>query len=111
MTAAASPDDGAGLLPQEIIRRKRDGSALSTAEIEFFVRGLSDGTIGEGQVAAFAMAVFFRGLDMTERVVLTRAMARSGRIIDWSDAGLLYQGENGCHKGWPSCGGRSVADV
>ncbi|HTO84066.1 MAG TPA: thymidine phosphorylase [Methylomirabilota bacterium] len=87
MTAAASAAD-AGLLPQEIIRRKRDGNALSAAEIESFVRGLTDGTIGEGQVAAFAMAVFFRGLDMAERVVLTRAMARSGRIIDWSDARL-----------------------
>jgi thymidine phosphorylase len=86
--AAASADDRTGLLPQEVIRRKREGNALSAAEIEFFVRGLSDGTIGEGQVAAFAMATFFRGMDMAERVAFTRAMARSGRIIDWSDAGL-----------------------
>jgi thymidine phosphorylase len=75
-------------LPQEIIRRKRDGGALSAAEIGFFVGGLTDGSISEGQVAAFAMAVFFRGMAMDERVALTRAMARSGRVIDWSGANL-----------------------
>jgi thymidine phosphorylase len=75
-------------LPQEIIRKKRDGGALSAAEIGFFVRGLTDGSISEGQVAAFAMAVFFRGMRMDERVVLTRSMAQSGRVIDWSAANL-----------------------
>ncbi len=75
---------GAGHFPQEIIRRKRDGAALDAAEIDFFVRGLTDGSIAEGQVAAFAMAVFFRGMSMDERVALTRAMARSGTVIDWS---------------------------
>ena len=81
--APASP-----FLPQEIIRRKRDGGALGDAEIAFFVRGLTDGSIAEGQVAAFAMAVFFRGMAMGERVALTRAMAQSGRVIDWSAAKL-----------------------
>jgi thymidine phosphorylase len=75
-------------LPQEIIRGKRDGGTLSDAEIAFFVRGLTDGAISEGQVAAFAMAVFFRGMTLAERVALTRAMAQSGRVIDWSAAGL-----------------------
>ena len=75
-------------LPQEIIRKKRDGRPLDDAEIAFFVRGLADGSIAEGQVAAFAMAVFFRGMEMGERVALTRAMAQSGRVIDWSGAGL-----------------------
>jgi thymidine phosphorylase len=70
-------------LPQEVIRRKRDGAALSEAEIGFFVAGLSDGAIAEGQVAAFAMAVFFRGMTMPERIALTRAMAQSGRMLDW----------------------------
>jgi len=81
--APASP-----YLPQEIIRKKRDGGALDDAEIAFFVRGLTDGSIAEGQVAAFAMAVFFRGMAMGERVALTRAMAQSGRTIVWSGAGL-----------------------
>jgi len=78
----------AEFLPQEIIRRKRDGEMLSAAEIAAFVRGLTDGSIAEGQVAAFAMAVFFRGMDMSERVALTRAMANSGQVIDWSSARL-----------------------
>ena len=75
--------DGAAPLPQEIIRRKRDGRTLGTAEIEGFVRGLVDGSIGDGQAAAFAMAVFFRGMDWDERVALTRAMAGSGATVDW----------------------------
>jgi thymidine phosphorylase len=79
---------GPTFLPQEIIRKKRDGGALSEAEIGFFVRGLTDGSISEGQVAAFAMAVFFRGMNMDERVVLTRSMAQSGRVVDWSAANL-----------------------
>jgi thymidine phosphorylase len=70
--------------PQEIIRKKRDGFALGADEIEFFVRGIADGSISEGQVAAFAMAVFFRDLTGDERVALTLAMARSGRVIGWA---------------------------
>ncbi len=72
-------------LPQEIIRRKRDGGMLSADEIAFMVRGLTDGSVTEGQVAAFAMAVFFRGMAMEERVALTMAMRDSGRVLDWRD--------------------------
>jgi thymidine phosphorylase len=72
------------MLVQEIIRRKRDGAALNDAEISFLVRGIAEGTIGEGQVAAFAMAVFFRGMTMAERVALTRAMTASGEVLDWT---------------------------
>ena len=75
-------------LPQEIIRAKRDGQVLSEAEIGEFIAGLSSGAIGEGQAAAFAMAVFFRGMNLDERVALTRAMTRSGASLDWRDAGL-----------------------
>lgn len=71
------------MLPQEIIRKKRDGGTLSEAEIAAFIRGVTDGTVSEGQIAAFAMAVFFRGLSLAERVALTQAMARSGRMLDW----------------------------
>ncbi|MBV8168411.1 MAG: thymidine phosphorylase, partial [Alphaproteobacteria bacterium] len=49
-------------LPQELIRRKRDGGALSAAEIRFVVDGITSGALSEGQVAAFAMAVFFTGM-------------------------------------------------
>ncbi|HEY0522659.1 MAG TPA: thymidine phosphorylase [Stellaceae bacterium] len=72
------------LLPQEIIRRKRDGAALSAEEIAFFVGGITDGSLSEGQIAAFAMAVFFRGMTVEERVHLTREMTHSGAVIDWS---------------------------
>jgi thymidine phosphorylase len=74
------------LLPQEIIRRKRDGGTLSREEIAFLIGGLGDGSVTEGQVAAFAMAVFFRGMDMDERVALTLAMRDSGDVLDWADA-------------------------
>ena len=50
-------------LPQEVIRHKRDGECtVALSEIAGFIEGLTDGTITEGQVAAFAMAVFFRGM-------------------------------------------------
>jgi thymidine phosphorylase len=74
-------------LPQEVIRHKRDGNRLSAAEIARFIQGLTDGTISEGQVAAFAMAVFFRGMAEDETVALTLAMRDSGRVLDWSDLG------------------------
>ena len=50
------------MLPQEIIRKKRDGHELSGEEIAFIARGITDNSLSEGQVAAFAMAVFFRGM-------------------------------------------------
>ena len=75
------------LFPQEVIRRKRDGAALSDNEIAFMVGGIADGSISEGQVAAFAMAVFFHGMSMDERVALTREMAASGTALDWSELG------------------------
>jgi len=74
--------------PQEIIRKKRDGLPLSEAEIRFMVQGITDNSISEGQIAAFAMAVFFRDMPMDERVWLTRAMVQSGDVMDWSKAGL-----------------------
>lgn len=75
-------------LPQEIIRRKRDGHPLSRDELDDFVRGIVDGSVGEGQMAAFAMAVWFRGLDQDERIHLTRAMTQTGTVLDWAAGGL-----------------------
>ena len=71
------------MLPQEIIRTKRDGGRLADAEIAAFIEGLTSGAISEGQAAAFAMAVFFRGMSLDECVALTRAMTRSGRRLNW----------------------------
>jgi thymidine phosphorylase len=76
------------MLPQEIIRAKRDGAALPEAEIAAFVRGVSEGAVADAQIAAFAMAVFLRGMEASETVALTRAMTHSGRVIDWSSAAL-----------------------
>lgn len=75
------------MLPQETIRRKRNGERLAPAEIADFVRGLSDGSISEGQVAAFAMAVWFSGMGREETVALTLAMRDSGETLDWSAIG------------------------
>src|SRR4029450_11081284 len=76
------------MLPQEIIRRKRDGHELSAEEIAFVARGIHDGSLSEGQVAAFAMAVFFRGMTTAERVALTVGMTNSGRTLEWQSLAL-----------------------
>ena len=73
------------MLPQEIIIKKREGGILNSEEIGFFVKGLADGSVTEGQVAALAMAIFFKGLTVDERVALTLAMRDSGDVLDWSD--------------------------
>jgi thymidine phosphorylase len=76
------------VLPQELIRRKRDGGALEPHEIEWFVRGITDGVVSDAQVGAFAMAVVLKGMTPEERVALTGAMMRSGEVLDWSEADL-----------------------
>ena len=76
------------LLPQEIIRKKRDGGALTADEIRFFVQGVTDGSITEGQIAAFTMATFFKGMARPETVALTAAMRDSGIVLDWKALGL-----------------------
>src|SRR5690606_21710873 len=73
------------MFPQEIIRKKRDGGNLTRSEIAVFVDGLVSGRFSEGQVAAFAMAVFFNGMSRDEAVALTLAMRDSGSVLDWSD--------------------------
>ncbi|WP_434356600.1 thymidine phosphorylase [Parasalinivibrio latis] len=70
-------------LPQEIIRKKRDNIALSNEEIRFFINGIAKDTVSEGQIAAFAMAVFFNDMTMDERVALTCAMRDSGMVLNW----------------------------
>jgi thymidine phosphorylase len=67
----------------ELIRRKRDGATLTDAELGALVAGIVDGSVSEGQIAAFAMAVYFRGMTGAECTALTRAMTRSGAVLDW----------------------------
>ncbi|MGO1118153.1 thymidine phosphorylase [Rhodovibrionaceae bacterium A322] len=76
------------MLPQEIIRKKRDGLTLSDEEVAFFVKGITEDSLSEGQIAALAMAVFFQGMTMPERVALTREMTRSGTVLTWQDLDL-----------------------
>ena len=73
----------ASFLPQEIIRAKRDGLRLSPQDIARFIEGLTSGKVSEGQAAAFAMAVYLKGLTLDERVALTRAMTASGEVLRW----------------------------
>ncbi|MBO9122168.1 MULTISPECIES: thymidine phosphorylase [unclassified Rhizobium] len=73
------------MIPQEIIRRKRDGAVLSDDDIQAFIAALAAGKLSEGQIGAFAMAVWFKGMRREETVSLTMAMARSGDMLDWSD--------------------------
>lgn len=73
-----------GWLPQEVIRRKRDGKVLSEADIQRFVSGITDFSISEGQAAAFAMAVLLKGMNVEERIALATAMRDSGRVLSWN---------------------------
>lgn len=75
------------LLPQEIIRRKRDGEELSAEEICAFVAGIASGALSDAQLGAFAMAVYLRGMSVAETVALTLAMRDSGRVLRWPDDG------------------------
>jgi thymidine phosphorylase len=76
------------MLPQETIRRKRDGLELSNDEIGAFVEGVATGAVSEAQIGAFAMAVYLQGMTPTEIVALTIAMRDSGRVLDWRAAGV-----------------------
>ncbi len=72
------------MIPQDIIRCKRDGGTLSATQIEDFIGGLVSGAVSEGQAAAFAMAIVFRGMIARETAALTTAMSESGLRLSWS---------------------------
>ncbi|ENQ3079853.1 pyrimidine-nucleoside phosphorylase [Bacillus cereus] len=69
----------------DIIAKKRDGKELTTEEIQFFIKGYTDGTIPDYQVSALAMAIFFQDMNDRERADLTMAMVESGETIDLSE--------------------------
>ena len=71
------------MLLADLIRKKRDGDTLSRQEIEFFVGGLTDGSIPTEQVSALAMAIYFSSMSFEEAGVLTAAMAGSGATLAW----------------------------
>jgi pyrimidine-nucleoside phosphorylase len=74
--------DGGVIRPAELIQRKRDGEELSYEEISGLVLGYSRGEVPDYQLAAFCMAVYFRGLSSRETFALTDAMVRSGETLD-----------------------------
>lgn len=75
-------------LAQEIIRKKRDGKSLSEEEIRFFINGVRDNTVSEGQIAALAMTIYFNDMTTPERVALTLAMRDSGSVLNWKSLNL-----------------------
>jgi thymidine phosphorylase len=76
------------MLAAEIIATKRDGGTLTSTQIAAFVQGLTDGSWGDSQAAALAMAILLRGMGREETVALTLAMTQSGTVLQWGDAGL-----------------------
>jgi thymidine phosphorylase len=70
---------------KELLRDKRDGGTLTPDELKYIANGIGDGTLSDAQCAAFAMAVFFRGLDADELPAFTLGMRDSGTVLDWSD--------------------------
>lgn len=71
----------------DIIAAKRDGATLSREQIDFMVQGYVEGQIPDYQMAAFCMAIYFRGMTHLETAQLTDAMARSGDQVDLSALG------------------------
>ena len=76
------------MLFTDVIRKKRDGGALSDEDIEFLVDGLADQSLPAEQVSALAMAIFLNSMSFDEAAQLTLAMATSGTVLDWDAAGL-----------------------
>ena len=75
------------VIPQQVIARKRDGHALSSHELEGFLKDYLDGHVGDDQMAAFLMAVFFQGMDDGELDVLVDVMLHSGEVLARDGAG------------------------
>ena len=76
------------MVPQWIIEKKRDGLALSSDEIRFFINGYTKGTIPDYQMAAMAMAIYLKGMTPEEIAILTDTMMRSGAMVDTSSIKL-----------------------
>ena len=72
--------------PVELIERKRDGGELTAQELEEFMLGYAEGEIPDYQLAAFCMAVFFRGLTGAETYALMEAMIKTGDTVDLRSA-------------------------
>ncbi|MGE5529779.1 MAG: thymidine phosphorylase [Patescibacteria group bacterium] len=72
----------------DIIEKKRDGGILTRQEIDFFIKGMVKKTVPDYQVAAWCMAVYFRGLDEEETIALAQALLETGITLDLSSISL-----------------------
>lgn len=70
--------------PVELIRKKRNGGTLTKDELHAFITGFLNGSVADYQMAAFLMAVYFRGMTTEERATFTEVMLRSGEVVDLS---------------------------
>lgn len=87
MTTPAHAERGAPapVRATDVIAKKRDGGQLSSAEIESFIAGYTNGDIPDYQASAWLMAVVLRGMTRAETSALTNAMLHSGEVLDFSD--------------------------
>lgn len=83
------------MLYQNVIAAKRDGHLLTPQQIATMVQGMTDGSLSDAQLGAFAMAVLLRGMDATETAHLTTAMRDSGRILTWDSHPVLDKHSTG----------------
>ena len=74
-------------VPQWIIEAKRDGRPVAEADLREWIARFTDGRLPDYQMAAFAMAVYFRGMSPEETLALTDAMMRSGDTLSWDGLG------------------------
>jgi len=72
------------LRPQDVIRKKRDGQELSREDINFFIEGVTKGTVADYQISALLMAIYLNGMNDAEQETLTEAMLHSGHTLDFS---------------------------
>ena len=83
------------MIPQEIIRKKRDNKTLTEDEIRSFVLGLTDGSFSDSQIASMSMAILINDMTKEETMWLTDAMTDSGDKLNWQD---LVDSELVCDK-------------
>ena len=69
---------------RDLIRKKRDGGALTREEIDRWIRGVTDGSVPDYQSSALLMAITLKGMDRQETVALAEAMLHSGRVLSWA---------------------------